>query len=458
MTQLKLILDNSHSWPLMEVSAIVNIYDITTDRIKKQNQANLLLQNNRLYTDIDPGKYIIELRPPSGRLIRKEIDIQDQHSMDVALDLENPHEWLWLQTLYGNIKDKKTYDAHKTDVDTQRGLIAPSKPKTWVLATKPLADQSQSIYGSDGAEIKEGYFLLYPQLQKQNRYDREKTLLPSVAGIYQQTRPIQIQPSMEDSLSQLFDLKPSWVMHYLNPKPPIDGLYQSNDFQRSYLWTEFPGFPPQYSVLPIPWQQTAGDQFNSVQIYLNINPDEKRSHNNYDTLHRVAIAVEDEFFSSMIGYLGSGDLPSASTIVNQAKEILMYKVHNPFAAAAGAYILLEQTETNRDYEWHDWIQNLMNWFKWLPDGAIQWAWLQLAKSPENETGDYLQDNLIKAYERGLPYYSVGVRMLLNCLTVFDQRLKANGQKDEYVEHALNNVRKLSVRTNRRQPFTSVIAG
>jgi hypothetical protein len=456
MTQLKLTLDNSHSWPLTEVSAIVNIYDITTGRTKKQNQASLLLQQNRLYADLEPGKYIIELRPPSGRLIRKEISIQNQQSEEVIFELDNPHEWLWLHSLYGNIKDQKTYEDQRTDVDTRRNLITPSEPQTWILASNPFSGLTS--YSADGSQIKEGYFFLHPQLQKQNQPHTKDNILTHLAGISPEKRPVRINPAITDSLSQLFELKPDWFVPYLNLRPPMDNIYQSNNFQRTYLWTELSCFPPQYSVIPIPWQRTASEELNSLQIYLNIDPDERASTNNFDTLHRLAIAVEDEFFSSMIGYLGSGDFPSASTILHRAKDILMYKVHNPFAAAAGAYILLEQTEIDKEYEWHDWIQNLMNWFKWLPDGAIQWAWLQLAKSPENETGDYLRGNLLNAYERGLPYYSAGVKMLLNSLTIFDQRLKANGQKDEHITQALNNVRKLAIRTNRRQPFTSVIAG
>jgi hypothetical protein len=451
MTQLTLILDNTKSWPKIQTIAIANIYDITPDRPENQEEdkSNLLLKTNRLDIDINPGKYIAELKLPSGKLLRKEIQIQDQPTQ-VLFDIESPHEWLWLQTLHGNITDQKAYQdqINQTQKTTTRGLLSAPQPQSWILNSKSIFTTRAAI-GSDVLKIPEGYFLLRPDKQNQQ--------FPHLYETSNGAKIQQIRPTINDPITQIIELQGRWMINYLNLTPPIDKIYQNNDFQRSYIWTQTPDSPSQYSVLPIPWQGTMNDEFSSVQIYINTGPPKATFSKNYDIQHKLAITVDDELFSSLIGYLGSGDLPSATTILNQAKDILMYKVHNPFAAAAGAYVLLEQIQIASKQEWHTWIYNLTNFFKWFPDGAIQWAWLQLAKSDENDTSAILRHNLLEAYQRGLPYYSVGVRMLLNSLTIFAQRLQDNKQRDLSIEQALKNVQLLASRTNRTQPFTAVIA-
>ena len=57
--------------------------------------------------------------------------------------------------------------------------------------------------------------------------------------------------------------------------------------------------------------------------------------------------------------------------------VCSYKSDNPFAAAAGAYVLISTQEGPDKQTWHSWVKNLMDWYPWLPDGAIQYGRLRI---------------------------------------------------------------------------------
>ena len=123
--------------------------------------------------------------------------------------------------------------------------------------------------------------------------------------------------------------------------------------------------------------------------------------------------------------------------------MLFGKAVNPLAAAAGAYVLLvagEEPEPDRHVYWHQWIKNLMNWFKWLPDGPIQHAWVKLSQKRSEENLSEARASLLEGYRRGLPFYSRGVGMLLDGLTLFANDARAGGTPDEEVEETVTPVR------------------
>ena len=86
--------------------------------------------------------------------------------------------------------------------------------------------------------------------------------------------------------------------------------------------------------------------------------------------------------------------------------MLFIKMSNPLAAAAGGYVLLATEQGTEPNDWHRWIENLCNWFEWLPDGAILHASLKLRHQYSDGDLDEARRMLIEAYRRGLPFYSV----------------------------------------------------
>jgi hypothetical protein len=131
---------------------------------------------------------------------------------------------------------------------------------------------------------------------------------------------------------------------------------------------------------------------------------------------------------------------------------------NPFAAAAGGYILLTtQMDTEKRY-WHGWIKNLMKWFPWIPDGAIQFGWFMLHKGQNAGDEAAARNALLTAYQRGLPLYSAGVRWLLDGLTLLADQDREDGRHDAELLAALADVHAVARATDIQQPLTSIRLG
>ena len=90
----------------------------------------------------------------------------------------------------------------------------------------------------------------------------------------------------------------------------------------------------------------------------------------------------------------------------------------------------------------------MNYFPWLPDGAIQYAWLQLRQSPSEENRDRARKALITAFRRGVPYYTLGLQWMVDGLTLL-------GEDDQEAQRMLQAVQQISWRSDTSQTFTSI---
>jgi hypothetical protein len=94
------------------------------------------------------------------------------------------------------------------------------------------------------------------------------------------------------------------------------------------------------------------------------------------------------------------------------------KVENPLAAAAGALISVASGRFEQTGIPERWLENLANWFPGLPDGPVILARLLLLRG---ETADYrakARMQLLKAYGRGVPVFSLSVDWLAQGLAAF----------------------------------------
>ena len=97
-----------------------------------------------------------------------------------------------------------------------------------------------------------------------------------------------------------------------------------------------------------------------------------------------------------------------------AEELLRDKQSDPFAAAGGAYALLQFGELDR---LHDWTRNLNDWFPWFPDASAIRAG-HLARE-----GLYAQAlNTLLALEGCVPQFTAGLSYAVNRLAAYT-RLK-----------------------------------
>jgi hypothetical protein len=145
------------------------------------------------------------------------------------------------------------------------------------------------------------------------------------------------------------------------------------------------------------------------------------------------------------GYLSRGDYFAAQTMAGWADEgarMLKEKEGNPYAATVGAYLLLrlERYDLMRD-----WARNLANWFPFLPDGCVIWAWQSIR---ERKNYDEAADYFLKAARRGLPLHTQGLRLL-------SEGLRGVGP---WGEDALKELTRTARLVLWNSPFTACIEG
>jgi hypothetical protein len=131
--------------------------------------------------------------------------------------------------------------------------------------------------------------------------------------------------------------------------------------------------------------------------------------------------------------------------------MLFHKVSYPLAATIGGYILVLGRNANRyraeSDTWKNWVGNLDNWFDWLPDGAILNATMQLMDTKPNYVAAY--EALLRAYARGLPYFTFGLKHLMDGLRIFASKGDAGARQ------RLETLEPIALRTDPGIPFLSV---
>ena len=140
----------------------------------------------------------------------------------------------------------------------------------------------------------------------------------------------------------------------------------------------------------------------------------------------VRIQTQSDGADAIAGYLNRGDMYSAEAMAewcDEALDMLESKVGDPYAAAAGAYLLLK---LRRFAQMKDWARNLANLFPQLPDGCVVWA-AQLMQQPSSDPAE-IEKYLLQAVERGLPVYSEGLRLLTDGLRLMGDQGAAAREK------------------------------
>ena len=191
--------------------------------------------------------------------------------------------------------------------------------------------------------------------------------------------------------------------------------------------------------LPFPWASEGGQE-SVVEVLVdgNLTPHSAgRSPN-------VAVSVRDPVISAALGYLARDAFPLARYFTETAQNCLRPKGANPLAAAAAGYLLVGSTR-DEEAPWHQWIDNLADRFEWMPDGAILQARLrlQLSRGREENLG-LARQSLRRAFQRGLPYYGLGLQWLVEGLTLFE---------DENMAILRTAVSQAAWKVDLQQPFT-----
>ena len=466
MSKLRLRLNISDLDELHKSGVIANIYDISDRPGKKKTLRDLVipagpsLEPHRRFEEIslDPGQYVVEAILPSGEAISEEIAIKESaepQELELRAE-ESPHEWLRWHQFSGTVDQKaEVYQVRRRSIRDKRTTVQPQS--YLVSAVTPPTRGRTTDLSEPSALVSRGFFFALESLKNRepSKHLLDTMLASKPADHVSISEPLQ--PFFSDEIYEVHSFN-SDTVRQTNHRPDYGYGYHTDRFDRHYLFIMGQGIPPQYCVLPVPWIEFYQGGEAQIEALLRHTIADPNISTGADSGYRLSVVVRSPLVGSVIGYLGRGNLPAAATILKQARDMLFGKMANPLAAAAGAYVLLSTEQSDKKEDWHCWVRNLMDIFPWLPDAAIQHAWVMLHYYNDKNGIMEARDNLLAGYRRGLPFYSKGVSLLLEGLTLLANDARTEERQDQEVEEALKITRQLALRTNMRQPFTTVLLG
>jgi len=168
----------------------------------------------------------------------------------------------------------------------------------------------------------------------------------------------------------------------------------------------------------------------------------------------ASLKLMDSVYGSMVEHLTRRDLFSTRLISEsergRATTALYKKAGNPYSAAAAAYIFALAGSDEPKH--HSWMLNLSSRYTWLPDGAIALGWKTLYDGQDDAAAwETARELFLLACSRGLPYYTVGLHILVDALTLLS-RLKP---EDQEILEALAAAKAADVACVRTEPFTTL---
>jgi hypothetical protein len=194
--------------------------------------------------------------------------------------------------------------------------------------------------------------------------------------------------------------------------------------------------------VPLAWRTSSGVARHNVEILVK-----KRA---TADAFLTSVAIADEQASAMLSYMAQGRPDLARPFVEYARGLLFEKIDNPLGAAAGGYVLLANASAAGDSNWQNWTGNLKSMAQWLPDGAILHGIRKLRMGTTEQDFRIAGDNLLEAYRRGPPVFSLGIPLLQEGLMQM-----AHQWKEPAMQQALKTVNAFAAHLDTAQPFTTL---
>jgi hypothetical protein len=409
---------------------------------------------------LDPGQYVIQATLPTGELVTKDVQLTDDSSeveVKIRSELESPHEWLRWHNFLGNVQirppepdalhaPESSVIAPSFDNYRRRRLRYRKMPDRSEILPKPAAPLPRgagALPADIGLQLDDLHARILPSHHLSPSGHEIWHLLQEIISSKENPRTIQqnlggdvIEPAGRDNDFALYRLAAEGPLAlYDQPKYPVD--YVGNDLERLYM-TLSSTDSLRLITLPIPWPQLDQNGEAVSEIMVPARGSEGVIDSN--------LAITDRKVGSALGYLTAGDLTTASKLFGQAREMLYGKVTHPFGAVVGGYVMLKTSRAPGP--WVNWVKNLMNWFDWLPDGAIQFAWLKIEYQQNDDDLQQAHDALLLAIDRGLPVCSLGIAKLMELLRLF-------AEDDPLCAEHLQLIQPVAWRTDMGAPFTMI---
>lgn len=339
--------------------------------------------------DVAPGTYLVRAHLPTGEVLSRQTTVADDQTRDVALrpKVHSPRETLgWAYYLKG------------TSRSTRVASLTAAKP---LGPTTPIPPMRLWLCEPNAAWSLAGHVPL--------------GYWPMAYGTISADTSVLV-----DAPNALAELR------------------MNLDRNRGQYWLEIVNPQPLSRFVAVP---TSGTTRVLVAA-------DAQSPQDPDPFNAV-VSTANPSAEALLRFMSTGDIASAKrtgeAVLRDAEMLLFAKLDDPCSATIAAYFLLSAANLER---LHDWTDNLANWFPWMPDGAVIHAWHLLKQPKPNPDG--ARARLLEAEARGLPLYTYGLRLLLDGLSLFEDRDDPGFQ----VRAALDRLRPYGMAADWQAPTTT----
>ncbi len=449
---------------------ILFVGEADTGTRQSRSHRNVVIPVNDYASDfakriaLEPGQYVIQATLPTGELITRDVYLPEDRSevaIEIRSDLESPHEWLRWHNFLGNVQMRRPpvtaqappsiampepYDNYRR---RRLRYKKPADDRFSMDAEDIFFEAETDAYRPADTAVAPGLALDDLKARVMSGYHAAlsgkeiwSTLGKIIAGnadpqaIQEDLGGDLVEPAGRDDDFALYRLAAEGPLPlFEEPKHPID--FVGTDLERRYM-TLASSQSLRIISLPIPWPQLdrKGEAVAEIMV---------PAHGVEDVIDSN-LAIIDREVGSALGYLTAGDLNSAAKLFGRAQDMLYGKMTHPFAAVVGGYVMLKTSR--KPGPWINWVENLMKWFDWLPDGAILFAWLKIEYQEDDGDIQQARDALLLALERGLPICSLGLGKLTELLRLF-------ASDDPLCAEHLTRIQPIAWRTDMGEPFTMI---
>ncbi|MET8751940.1 hypothetical protein ABZW32_17835 [Streptomyces sp. NPDC004667] len=406
-----------------EPNDAVIVGDIRSADLTRASQYDILIPcggspSPRPYP-VGPGRYVVSASLPSGLVLtRSAVAVEGRETPVDFTMTDSPYETHAWQYLMGNIEPGAVYHGAAPSPTAEpvapRSTVAAASPPDGPVPGAAVDLTALATWIGDCPPARCSFAAVLTLAQAPPG-------TPVAASIGSGGPGVPVEP---------FDAGGALTPLYrFGPAGPL-GASGGPAGERQFLVVEAAG-SVRLVTLPLPW----GDAEVEVLVNLRQSP----------TGSAVSVAVRDADVGAGLAYLAQGALDTAARLFTDVESTLYSGLDNPLAAAAGCYVLIGTDHTPGETRWDPWLERLADGFPWLGDGAILRA-VRLLRRSRGDRRDVRRgrDALIEAFDRGIPFYTLGLSWLVDGLAAFPE--------DPACARRLDEARRLSWLVDTREPF------
>lgn len=269
----------------------------------------------------------------------------------------------------------------------------------------------------------------------------------SLSGLYEFCKDIRRSPQQDD---KIFQCAVSTEMSHevtlaAQSQSDTDGFEPFSG--RKWLIVSGKGKPQTLVSYPYGWGCENNEPFKLMMA--------RKSKEGRDAFKwSASLKLMDPVYGSLVEYLTRRDLSSSLSITESergmATTALYKKIGNPFSAAAAAYLFALGATAEPQHQ--AWMERLNLKYSWMPDSAIALGWKTLREGQNDPSAwEAARDLFALAWSRGLPYYTVGLHLLVDALTLLSRFYPV----DLLIREMLAAAKAADVACVRTEPFTTL---